>query len=215
MGARFVGPIPMRADSFLRPVTLTGRYVELVPLEPRHVVDLWRLATDPEVTQYLRAGPVQNPADLERQVADQLAGQANGTDLPFATCLLPSRRPVGMTRFLRIDRPNQWVEIGGTWLSPALWRTPLNTEAKLLMLRHAFEVEHAHRVQFQTDLRNERSQRAIARLGAQREGVLREDVVMPDGYRRSSVYFSVLEAEWPGVRARLEAMLVPRWTPPA
>jgi N-acetyltransferase len=205
----------MREESLRAPLTLTGRYVELVPLERSHVAQLWRLASRHEVTQYLRTGPVVSPEDLDRVVQDLLAAQANGTDLPFTTRLLPSHRPIGMTRFLRIDRINEGVEIGGTWLDPALWRTPVNTEAKLLMLRHAFEVERAHRVQLQTDARNERSQRAIARLGAQREGVLREDVVLPDGYRRSSVYFSILATEWPAVRDRLEALLAAPWTPPS
>jgi N-acetyltransferase len=204
----------MRDESFRTPVTLTGRYVELVPLAPAHVAELWRSAARPEVTRYLRAGPVALPDDLGRIVAEQLEAQRAGTDLPFATRLVRTHRAIGMTRFLRIDRANEGVEIGGTWLDPGFWRTPVNTEAKLLMLGHAFEVEHAHRVQLQTDLRNERSQRAIARLGAQREGVLREDVVMPDGYRRSSVYFSILAAEWPAVRARLEAMLARAWSPP-
>jgi N-acetyltransferase len=201
--------------SFRRPVTLTGRYVELVPLERAHAAETWRIARAPEVTRYLRAGPVNSEEDMLRTIDDLLAGQERGTDLPFTTRLRPGGRAIGMTRYLRIDRPNRWVEIGGTWIDPRLWRTPVNTEAKLLMLRHAFEVEHAHRVQLQTDLRNVRSQTAIARLGATREGVIREDVVMPDGYLRSSVIFSLLAPEWPAAKRRLEVFLQPAWTPPA
>lgn len=204
----------MRPDAFRKPLTLSGRYVELVPLTPAHTAPLWPPASRPEVSQYLRVGPPRTEAEMAGMIAALLEAQREGTDLPFATLLLPSRRPVGMTRFLRIDRPNDGAEIGGTWIDPSLWRTPVNTEAKLLMLRHAFEVEHVHRIQLQTDSRNERSQRAIARLGAVREGVLREDVLLPSGYRRSSVYFSILAPEWPSVRARLESFLARDWVPP-
>lgn len=204
----------MRAESFRPPLTLSGRYVELVPLERAHAPELFVLARRPEVTQYLRTGPIRSLREMEETIESLLALQSAGTDLSFTTRLLPSRRAIGMTRFLRIDRPNDGVEIGGTWIDPVLWRTPVNSEAKLLMLRHAFEVEGAHRVQLQTDSRNDRSQRAIARLGATREGVLREDVLLGNGYRRSSVYFSVLASEWPSVRARLESFLVRPWSPP-
>lgn len=204
----------MDERSFRTPVALTGRYVQLVPLERGHAAECWRIASDPQVTRYLRSGPIASQSDMERGIDDQLAGQSNGTDLPFLTRLRSNGRAIGMTRYLRIDRPNQWVEIGGTWIDPKLWRTPVNTEAKLLMLRHAFHVERAHRVQLQTDLRNERSQTAIARLGAQREGVIREDVVMPDGYRRSSVIFSILAPEWPAVERRLVDFLNGAWSPP-
>ena len=201
----------MRPESFRTPITLAGRYVELVPLERAHANELWRPASIPEVWQYLRSGPVRTERDLEAVIDQVLEAQAAGTDLAFTTRRLPSHRAIGQTRYLRIDRPNQWVEIGGTWLDPAYWRTPVNTEAKLLMFRHAFEDEGAHRVQLQTDLRNERSQRAIARLGAVREGVLREDVELTDGTLRSSVYFSVLASEWPSVRLRLETELKTPW----
>lgn len=153
--------------------------------------------------------------ELEGTIRGLLAQQALGTDLPFATVLRATGRTVGTTRFLRIDRPSHGVEIGGTVLDSAYWRTPVNTESKFLMLRYAFEEEAAHRVQFQTDLRNVRSQRAIERLGAVPEARLREDVLLPDGSFRTSVYYSILESEWPGVRGRLEGMLARPWTPPA
>jgi N-acetyltransferase len=203
----------MREESFRSPITLAGRYVELVPLELAHRDALFAVSRDPNVFRYLRVGSVPTPEKLAAVITGLLDHQAAGTDLPFTTRLLPDHRVIGITRFLRIDRVNDWVEIGGTWLDPTYWRTPLNTESKLLLMRHAFEIEGAHRVQFQTDSRNEQSQRAIARLGAVREGVLREDVLMPDGHRRSSVYFSVLSSEWPSVRKRLESFLVPPWTP--
>ena len=204
----------MGPKSFRRPITLTGRYVELVPLKKAHRDAVRVAARDPQVGRYLRHGPGRSLEEMDGLIDELLRAQAEGTDLPFTTCVLPERRPVGMTRYLRIDRANQWVEIGGTWLDSAFWRTPVNTESKYLLLRHAFEGEGAHRVQFQTDLRNERSQRAIARIGAVREGVLREDVVLPDGYVRSSVYYSVLGSEWPGVKQRLETFLARPWDPP-
>ncbi len=197
--------------SFRHPLTLSGRYVELVPLERGHRDALFSIASLPEVWRYLRHGPVRAPEDLDQVISALLESRDAGTDLPFTTRLLPEHRPIGMTRFLRIDRVNQGVEIGGTWLDPAWWRTPINTETKLLLLRHAFEQEGAHRVQLQTDLRNERSQRAIARLGAAREGILRDDVLLVDGTFRSSVYFSVLAPEWPAVRSRLESALARPW----
>jgi N-acetyltransferase len=204
----------MDEASFRTPVTLTGRFVQLVPLQRAHAAETWEVASNPDVTRYLRTGPIRTIADMERCIDDVLAGEANGTDRAFTTRLREGGRAIGMTRYLRIDRPNQGVEIGGTWIDPRFWRTPVNTEAKLLMLRHAFTVEKAHRVQLQTDLRNVRSQTAIARLGAQREGVLREDVVMPDGHPRSSVFFSILAPEWPAVEQRLTGFLKSDWKPP-
>lgn len=203
----------MRRIAFRKPISLRGTRVELVPLVRAHRVGLRAAASDPEAFPFLRGGPGRTMAELDRLIDFQLAQRRRGEDLPFTTRRRPDGRIVGMTRFLRIDRANDSVEIGGTWLDPTVRRTPLNTEAKYLMLRHAFEVEHAHRVQFQTDLRNERSQAAIARLGAAREGVLRDDVVLSDGFRRSSVYYSLLEDEWPGTKARLEAMLARPWPP--
>lgn len=205
----------MRPDAFRTPCSFRGRWVELVPLARSHAAQLWETARRPEVMRYLRIGVPRVPADLDLVVDELLALQTAGTDLPFTTRFRPTGEAIGMTRYLRIDRPNESVEIGGTWLDPAFWRTPVNTESKLLLLRHAFEGEGAHRVQLQTDSRNERSQTAIARLGAVREGVLREDALLPDGYRRSSVMFSILATEWPAVRTRLESMLERPWTPPA
>jgi N-acetyltransferase len=203
----------MRPESFRTPITLSGKHIELVPLERSHSAELWGPASHPEVTQYLRSGPVHSRSDMDALIETLLEAQSTADDLPFTVRLLPSHRAIGMTRFLRIDRPNQWVEIGGTWLDPAHWRTPVNTESKLLMLRYAFDEQGVHRVQLQTDSRNLRSQAAIARLGAVLEGTLREDVLLAGGYYRSSVYFSILASEWPAVRTRLQGMLLPRETP--
>ncbi len=203
----------MRPESFRRPVTLEGKFVRLVPLDPTHRDGLRAAASDPEGGRYLLAGPGGTGEEMARLIELLLGRERDGTDLPFTTVRVSDARPVGMTRYLNIDRPNRAVEVGGTWLDHHLWRTPFNTEAKYLLLRHAFETEGAHRVYLKTDLRNERSQRAIERIGAKREAVLREHLRLADGYYRSSVYYSLLEDEWPAVRRRLEAMLARPWTP--
>jgi N-acetyltransferase len=140
-----------------------------------------------------------------------LRDRAAGEVYPFAVCLLPEDRPVGILRYFHIDRANANVEIG-TWLDPEVWRTPVNTEAKWLALRHAFETEGVHRVALKTHEGNERSARAIARLGGVPEGTIRQHIRLPDGRYSSSVVFSILAPEWPGVRARLEAELARPWT---
>jgi N-acetyltransferase len=200
--------------SFRTPLTLRGRFAELVPLAAVHRDALFAASRDPAVFRYLRVGRVPTPGSMDQLIDDILREQASGSALAFTTRLASDHRAIGMTRYLRIDRANQGVEIGGTWLDPTYWRSPVNTESKLLLLRQAFEVERAHRVQLQTDSRNERSQAAIARLGARREGILRDDVLLPDGVRRSSVYFSILAPEWPEVRSRLESALERPWEPP-
>jgi len=205
----------MNEIGFRTPLTLGGKYVELVPLSPAHRVPLHFAARDPEVRRYLRNGPGATLEELDARIAWLLARQADGTDLPFTILALPERRPIGMTRYLRIDREDRSVEVGGTWLDSAHWRSPLNTESKYLLFRHAFEVEHVHRLQLQTDLRNERSQRAIERLGARREAVHRDDVLLPEGIYRTSVVYSVLEDEWPTVKRRLEEFLARPWSPSA
>jgi len=200
---------------FRTPITLTGRYVELVPLSTAHRVPLRYAARDPEVRRYLRNGPGATLEEMDALIARLLAWQTDGTDLPFTTLALPERRPIGMTRYLRIARSDRSVEVGGTWLDSEYWRTPINSETKYLLFRHAFEVEKVHRLQLQTDLRNERSQRAIERLGAVQEAVLREDVLLPGPYYRSSVIYSVLADEWPAVKRRLEGFLERPWEAPA
>ncbi len=201
-------------ESFRAPVTLTGRWVRLVPLAPSHAKPLRAAAQDPEVRRYLIHGPGETQEEMDALIALLLERQKAGTDLPFTTVLRADDRPVGMTRFLHIDRTNLSVEVGGTWLDSALWRTPVNTESKFLLFRYAFETEKVHRVSLRTDLRNERSQRAIARLGAVREAVFRDDRLLADGSFRSSVASGVLASEWPRVRSGLEGMLAHEWNPP-
>ncbi|MGA8710866.1 MAG: GNAT family protein [Thermoplasmata archaeon] len=202
----------MTGNGFRPPVTLRGRYLELVPLAREHAADLALAGRDPEVWKFLRIGPGHPPSTAEMEMfIDQLLDyQAEGELLPFTMVLLPERTRVGIIRFLDIDRPNQMVELG-TWIDSRYWRSPLNTEAKLLTLRYAFEEEAVHRVQLKTDSRNVRSQKAIERLGAVREGVLREAHLVRGNYYRTSLYYSILPGEWPGVKRRLEERLAVPW----
>jgi RimJ/RimL family protein N-acetyltransferase len=140
-------------------------------------------------------------------VRDILSRAEKGTDLPFVAVHLASGRVAGATRYLNIMPNDRGLEIGGTWYGLDFQRTAVNTECKYLLLKHAFETLGAIRVQLKTDSRNERSQRAIERLGAVREGVLRNHMVLPDGYIRHSVFYSILDSEWPAVKSRLEEWL--------
>ena len=136
-------------------------------------------------------------------MAFSLAGLAKGTVLPFTTIDRKTGRIVGSTSYLAIEPAHKRLEIGGTWITPSHQRSPVNTEAKLLQLSHCFEVLGCNRVEFKTDSRNAKSRAALARIGAVEEGTFRAHMVMPDGALRTSVYFSVIASEWPGVKARL------------
>jgi RimJ/RimL family protein N-acetyltransferase len=200
----------------IRPITLTGRVARLEPLAEAHVPDLTVAGADVAIWRYLLYGPVhqQGQTGMLALVHDLLERQARGTDLPFAVVHVASGRAVGSTRFMDIRRDDRGVEIGGTWYAAAHQRTAVNTECKYLLLRHAFEVWGCLRVQLKTDSRNERSQRAIERLGAVREGVLRNHMILPDGGVRHSVYYSILDSEWPAVKARLAERLASHGEPP-
>ena len=189
------------------PITLTGKLVRLEPLSESHVPALIVAARDENIWRYMLYGYPDNEKKMLTLVRDLLQRQANGTDLPFAVIQLASGRAVGMTRYLEIRPEHRALEIGGTWYATEFQRTAVNTECKYLMLRHAFEALGCTRVQFKADARNARSIRAIERLGAVREGVLRNHMITPDGTLRDSVYFSILDREWSGVKARLEKML--------
>jgi N-acetyltransferase len=191
----------------LTPHTLLGQTVRLEPIALAHVPALAIAGRDESVWRFLPYGNVTNEAAMTQWVSRMLNQQAQGTDLPFAVILQATGQAIGATRYMDIQAVHRGLEIGGTWYAPEHQRTAANTEAKFLLLRHAFEVMGCIRVQLKTDLRNERSQRAIERLGAVREGVLRDHILMPDGHRRSSVYYSVLDHEWPAVKARLEEKL--------
>lgn len=191
----------------LTPPTLAGSVVRLEPLDYRYITDLTEAGQDENIWLYMRYGIVNTEEKMRGMIADLLAQQQRGTDMPFVVIYLPAGRAIGMTRYLNIEAHNRAVEVGGTWYGPSYQRTRVNTECKLLMLRYAFEQLDCIRVQLKTDLRNERSQRAIERLGAVREGVLRDHVILQDGTIRSSVYYSILAREWPSVKQHLLNLL--------
>lgn len=202
----------MTGNGFHAPLTLRGRYLELTSLELSHASGLVEAGQDPEVWNLLRIGPGHppSPAEMEAFIGQLLDLQAKGEVMPMTMLLLPDRKPIGVIRYLDIDRENRKVEVG-TWIDSRYWRTPLNTEAKLLMLRYAFEEEGVHRLQFKTDSRNTRSKVAIERLGAVYEGALREAHLVRGGYFRTSLYYSILAPEWPAVKRRLEERLERPW----
>jgi len=198
--------------TFQGPVTLTGRWIRLEPLTVAHAAPLREACHDPEVRRYLLYSPGETLDEMRALIARYLEAQRAGTVLPFVTVLRANHRPIGMTNFARIDRENYSVEVGGTWIDSAYWRSPVNTESKYLLFRHAFEVEGVHRVSLQTNLKNDRAQRAIARVGATREAVFRDDKLLSDGSFRTSVVYGLLVTEWPGVKRDLEEKLARPWS---
>jgi RimJ/RimL family protein N-acetyltransferase len=190
----------------LTPTTLEGRHVRLVPLTLEHVDELWRAGQDPAIWTYMPT-PMASADDMRRSVEAALADQAAGKALPFATVDRATNTIVGSTRFGNIELAHKRMEIGWTWIAAPWQRTAVNTEAKLLMLTYAFERVGCIRVELKTDRLNERSRRAILRLGASEEGTLRQHIIMPSGRLRDTVYFSILDHEWPEVKARLATRL--------
>jgi len=192
----------------LSPVELIGERVRLVPLHSSHAVSLWEAAQDARIWTYMPVR-MQSLDDMRHSIDAALAAQEVGAELPFTVCERDTGRIVGSTRFMDIALPHRGLEIGATWYAPDVWRTRVNTECKFLLLRHAFESLGMLRVCLKTDARNTRSQAAIARIGGVREGVLRSHRILPDGYVRDTVYFSILAAEWPAVKQILEHALAP------
>lgn len=189
------------------PITLEGQLVRLEPLSLVHADGLAEAGSDPAIWRYMLYGNLSLPGAMKAWVRDILQRQGEGTDLPFAVIHKPSGRVAGATRYLEIRPAHRGLEIGGTWYGTEFQRTGVNTECKYLLLRHAFETLGCIRVQFKADANNERSLRGIERIGAQREGVLRNHMLLADGRRRNSAYYSILDSEWPAVRAHLEALL--------
>ena len=195
----------MSANGAASPVTLEGTHVRLEPLRPEHAVQLWGIAKDHlhELFQWVpyRLESVEDFRVFNHHVLQE---QKRGLTVPFATFARDSGHIVGTTRFMNMDMANRKVEIGSTWIAPPWQRTSVNTEAKYLMLCHAFEVWKCLRVELKTDSLNQRSRTAILRLGAQEEGTLRKHMLTWNGRQRDSVYFSILDTEWPQVKAGLE-----------
>ena len=190
----------------LAAVTLTGRFVELRPLTRDDTEALVAVGLDPGLWQHT-VSQVRSHADMARYIETALEEQSAGRSLPFIIGSRSDQRVVGCTRYGNIDRHNRRVEIGWTWVAPPWQRTPINTEAKLLLLRHAFESLGCVRVEFKTDRLNEKSRAALHRIGAVEEGTFRRHMITDSGRWRDSVYFSIVAEEWPAVRAGLEARL--------
>lgn len=191
----------------LTPITLEGRFVRLVPMEEAHAHELAEVALEPEIWQHMVYGNVDSEEKLCAFMRELLERQAHGTDLCFTVLHRESGKPIGCTRYLNISVGDRGVEVGGTFYGLAFQRTGVNTECKYLLLRHAFEVWGCIRVQLKTDLINTRSQAAIERIGAVKEGVLRNHMVLPSGRIRHSVMYSIIDTEWPDVKAALEKLM--------
>jgi RimJ/RimL family protein N-acetyltransferase len=202
-----VASLETKPPFILRPIVLEGEVVRLEPLTLDHAPDLLEAGRDEIVWKYLNFVPPKTVDDTRRFVNDALAQAQAGARMPFAIIHRASGKAVGSTSYLDIRPADRNIEIGWTWVSYAHQRTALNTECKYLLMRHAFEDLGAIRVGLKTDSRNERSQRAIERLGAQREGVLRQHMVLWTGILRDSVYYSILDFEWPEAKKRLEGFL--------
>ena len=189
-----------------RPLVLEGQHVRLEPLTREHHPGLTEVGLDPDLW-VLTVSRVSDTAGMMTFIEQALAAQAAGTALPFATIERAGGRVAGCTRFMNMDRANRRVEIGATWVARPWQRTAVNTEAKYLMMRHAFESMGCIRVELKTDALNERSRAAIKRIGAKEEGILRRHMITDTGRLRDSVYYSVIDSEWPAVKAMLEAKL--------
>ena len=187
------------------PITLEGRAVRLEPLRLEHAAALASLCED-EVFEFTSM-VLRTQADVEGYIASALEAATRSAEQPFFIREQSTGAPLGTTRYMTISRNDRTLEIGHTWLGRRAWRTRVNTECKFLLLRHAFETLNAIRVQFKTDRRNLRSRAAIERIGAKFEGILRNHMLVRGGLVRDSAHFSVIDTEWPEVKARLQEQL--------
>jgi N-acetyltransferase len=190
----------------VEPVVLEGQEVRLEPLELGHLEGLCAIGLAPDLWKFIPT-LVQTAGDMRSYVETALRDQAAGVSLPFATVAKLTGRAIGSTRFMDIERQHRRVEIGSTWIGAEWQRTRVNTEAKYLMLRHAFEIWKCNRVQLKTDSLNQRSRNAILRIGAKEEGTFRNHMVVQEGRLRHTVYFSITDSEWPEVKKSLEQKL--------
>jgi RimJ/RimL family protein N-acetyltransferase len=196
----------MATKMVVSPVTLEGIHVRLEPLAKAHLKGLAEIGLDEELWQWIPT-PVRTTEELTAYIATALNEQEQGMSLPFAIVEKVSSRPIGSTRYGNIDCTHHRVEIGWTWVAREWQRTATNTEAKYLLLKHAFETLGCIRVELKTDSLNERSRSAILRIGAREEGIFRNHMITASGRIRHTVYFSIIDSEWPAVKARLEAKL--------
>src|SRR6202040_580266 len=195
-------PGEMKVD----PVVLEGVHVRLEPLSRTHVPGLCEVGLEEELWRWIPTS-VRTAADMAAYVELALKEQADGVSLPFAQMERATGRVIGSTRYMNIERTHHRVEIGCTWIGRDWQRSAVNTEAKYLLLRHAFETLGCMRVELKTDSLNERSRAAILRIGAREEGTFRNHMITASGRIRHTVYFSIIDSEWPTVKARLEAIL--------
>lgn len=193
-------------EMIVTPVTLEGKHVQLEPLLAAHHAALTEIGLDEDLWRWIPV-PVRTPEEMSAYIEAALAEQARGVSLPFTIVEKSSGKPIGCTRYGNIDRVHRRVEIGWTWVAKPWQRTPVNTEAKYLLLRHAFETLGCIRVELKTDSLNEKSRAAILRIGAQQEGIFRNHMITASGRIRHTVYFSIIDNEWPAVKARLEQRL--------
>ncbi|WP_180322333.1 GNAT family N-acetyltransferase [Mesobacillus foraminis] len=182
---------------------LTGNYVKLIPMEIKHVQELYEIGTDKKIWTYLPK-TIETFDQMKSFVEEALDKQEAGTELPFVIVHRESNKVIGSTRFLEISDIRKSIEIGWTWLTPSVWRTPVNTECKYVLLKYCFETLKMIRVQFKTDEKNIRSQKAIERIGGVKEGILRNHMIRKDGTYRHSVFYSIIDSEWVSVKSRLE-----------
>ena len=188
------------------PVTLEGRHVRLEPVSLAHVSALWRAGAHAEIWRYLPY-VMDSEETMRAHVESDLAAQQAGEVVRFTTVARAIAQPVGATSYMNIERHHRRLEIGGTWITPAWQRSAINTEAKYLQLRHAFETLGCIRVEFKTDALNTKSRQALLRIGATEEGTFRNHMVMPGGRIRHSVYFSIINEEWPRIKAQLDGLM--------
>ncbi|MGH7836820.1 MAG: GNAT family N-acetyltransferase [Candidatus Binataceae bacterium] len=198
----------MSPEMIVAPVVLEGRQVRLEPLTQAHQADFSAVGLAEELWRWIPT-PVRTAEEMTEYIATALEEQGRGISLPFALIEKASGKAIGSTRYGNIERTHHRVEIGWTWVTRAWQRTAVNTEAKYLLLKHAFETLGCIRIELKTDSLNERSRAAILRIGAREEGIFRNHMLTASGRIRHTVYFSILDAEWPEVKVRLQAMLMP------
>jgi RimJ/RimL family protein N-acetyltransferase len=199
----------MATEMIVAPVTLEGRYVRLEPLAKVHLAGLAEVGLDEELWRWIPT-QVRTAEEMAAYIETALEEQARGVSLPFAIVEKAAGRAIGSTRYGNIDRTHHRLEIGWTWVAREWQRTAVNTEAKYLLLRHAFETLGCIRVELKTDSLNEKSRAAILRIGAQHEGIFRNHMITASGRIRHSAYYSIIDSEWPAVKTRLESKLNPQ-----
>ena len=191
----------------IKPIVLTGKHVRLEPLTEAHVAGLAEIGIGHDFWKFMVYGDMNTEADMRGWALDLLGREKAGTDLPFVAIHLVSGKIAGATRYLNIMSKDHGLEVGGTWYGLDFQRTPVNTECKYLLFSHAFETLKCIRLQLKTDSLNIRSQTAIERIGAKKEGVLRNHMLLPDGRYRDSVFYSILDTEWGNVKKKLEELM--------